>query len=851
MRRSLFETYTVQPTQRPRIRPNIYARIAQFSYAHGWLVLVFWMALSSGFLSLAILRATQTPQTHLQFNAASEVQKNLTTLNENFPNLDALVALSIINSDPVKLKQDRDNLIAKLSENQKDFDFVFSPGTGTYYDTHSILYHPIDEVKARVAYALSLRPLFTALAAAPTTESLSTLVNEVSASIELGRDPQGLDALFSESAAAVQALIKGEDRQVDWRKIAGLDVESRPNSALIFIMPKREPQNVASTEINRVVDAMPKSEGTTTIIDQPNIAVAKLPVSTSKQMIPGLIMMAILVFFAFLILLNDFALSMMIALPSLTVVALLSGLSAFSMPDKVVTLWPLFVATGIVATQASTRFSFAMVDVLQLGRGAESAVMLAAQRFGGELILLGLCSVAVWAGSFLLQDFYLVRIAILMIAASVLSAVVTLTLVPAIAGIFPNTPRWHAEEWIVSAVDLLFNNPIWNLLRRLLPLLALAGAVFGFWFATNALPRVSAQEDQAAVNLVAHSGKEAELIIAKLKSVPQAQAARWLGAFLPQQSDEKRQELQKLKESFQKITPLIPTATDLLREQIDTLQASLSAIANSPATRPELSQSAQEFRRSLVLLASTSSDHEIRALENRIFGSFNVLSDQADLLANLDSPNLETLDPKLSQFFLSPSEVYRIEVLPAQGITNVTLAQKLVELKFPVAHPAAVFAENFKLQKNYFTILLVALAGIICGALAVVTRNFIAVIATIVSVLTGGGMLLAFAIIEKPSTDIITLLSLASLANFLIYALAGGHLKASAQASTHSTALQNIEAWLPTGLLGALLIPSLLLNIEPPTSRLMWLTLSVICLTCISRFVFRPMAQFLDGSGAA
>jgi hypothetical protein len=847
MRRSLFETYSNPPSQKPRLRPNFYARLAQFSYANAWLVLCVWLIISAGLLTTAIIRASHTPQVPLRFSTLSEAQKNLATLTENFPNLNALIALNITNSDSTKLKQDRDSLIAKLNENPKDFELVFSPGAGAYYDTHAILYHSLDEVKARVAYAQSLNPLFSAIAEAPTTGSLATLVNEVSASIELGRDPQGLDALFSESAAAVQALMQGAERQVNWPKVAGLDVEPQPTSALIFIMPPLVSERSALVEINKIVDAFPKSEGTTTIVDQPSLPNATIPLHTSNQVLPGLIMMGIFLIFLFFILLGDFALSALIALPSICAVAMLYGLIAIGIPNKAIALWPLAVAVGILTTQLSTRSAFSMISGFHMARSKESAIMLSAQRQGAGLSLLGAGSIAVWAVYFLIQDDDFAKIATVMMAVTLLSLLLVLSLIPACVRLLPNLPIWRAEEWVFSAYNGLFNNRMWRWLRRVFAAISIAIALYGFWFSTGILKQNALQDNAATVNLVSHSTGEAEAIVAKLKSVPQAQAARWLGAFLPQQVDEKRSELQKLKGSFQKITPLIPTATDILRDQISTLNESLLAIANSPATRPELRQSAQEFRRSMELLTATSSDKDVRAFENRIFGSFNVVAEQAETLASLDRPSLATLDPKLRAFFLSPSDVYRIEVTPAPGVTNASLAQKLAALHLPVAHSFLVSEESAAQQKKDFTIILAALATVIVTVLALATRERGGFFASISVLVVGAGVLAAVTLLLKPSISAETLLSLAIFTNFIICIFGNAFLKTSQQHSANSDALHGVEAWFPALLLAAVLAPSLLLNLEPPENLLLWLTVVIAALTCVTAFLLRPITIFLRG----
>jgi hypothetical protein len=229
---------------------------------------------------------------------------------------------------------------------------------------------------------------------------------------------------------------------------------------------------------------------------------------------------------------------------------------------------------------------------------------------------------------------------------------------------------------------------------------------------------VKVKPAESTVNILATSTDEAEMIVAKLKEIPEAQAVRWLGAFLPQQVEEKQLVLSELKDQFPHITPLIPQDVDVLREHISTLQESLQAIGNATAARPQLKAAANEFRQSLELLAATSENKEVLAFENRVFGSFNVLPERSQAFVDMDKPTFNSFDERLRSLFLAADGTLRLEVSPQAGVSNEDLARKLSAERFHVAHPILAIdgADETRLQ-TYEMVLALAMCLAILAVL--------------------------------------------------------------------------------------------------------------------------------------
>lgn len=847
MRKSLFDNYAPQVATPPRLQPNIFARLARFSYHHSIMVLLSWCVLAAASTFWAVTQHSLKPQQALEFSAPSKSQKYLNDLNLNFPNLNSLIAINLSNDKPEILKADGVRVVSALESQKDNFDLVFAPGTGDYYDSHGILYHSLEDVKARVAYAKSLQPLFTAIAAAPTTESLATLVNEVSASIELGRDPQGLDALFLESAKSIQALMTGTERLVDWTTIAGLNIEVLPNSVLVFALPKSGNNAQSLAAVNNAIAQIPAGDGTATLVDQSaQITKQHENMPSQKNLWPAIAMALIFVGFALAAALGQFGLVTMIMAPVMLTLAIASGPFRFFAAEHVLSFWPIIAALLLMTAQSSARFSFIAVEALNVARSRESAVMLASQKQGRGLVLLTAAVMLIWCSLFALNNYNVSIPAFILVAAMAIGLLSTLTLIPALMNVQTMPAHWHAGEWLAPLHDAVFNNHVWRITRNLLALVAIVAAVSGFWFAPKILtPILPAIPIDTAVNILAETSSEAEAIVKKLKSVHEAQSVRWLGAFLPQQVGEKLAVLQELKDQFPRITPRIPQTSDILREEISTLQDSLQSIANSIATRKELRTAADDLRRSLELLDATSSNVEVMALENRIFGSFNVLADRAETLAKLDRPNLQTLDPQLKSLFLSGQNILRLEVTPIPGLSNAVLADVLAAQGFHVAHPALVAAEQLETQTQSAYLICSLSVVFSVFALLVATLELAPFLASLFTFAVFTGIILAalyrFQITPNPEP----LLIITAAAVFMTSVLVIAFQKKQIPSPVTSNAYYAVEAWLPVGLLVVISIPFAILNLNEVATRLgVFTAVCVLALLLVLSFL-RPLLQIL------
>ena len=845
-RHTLFDYSTVEEKPQ-KIQPNGFAKLARFAFRNAILVLVAWAVIAGTAVFLVSQKITTTVQLPIAFDANSLPTENLKLLNKNFPHLQSLVTITLNNKNPDILKQARDAFVSVL-ENQKDlFELVFAPGTGEYYDNHAMLYHSKEEIKARVAYALSLRPLFSAIAQAPSADSLSTLVGEVSVAIKRGRDPQGLDDLFRQSASSLQALMQGTKQPVDWTAIAGLNVDPSPTSALLLILPNPGQDEKALAFLKQNLNALGKHTATRATLGQSSSQNVRKQISliAPSLILQAAAMAALLTVLCLASVLGRANLVAMIALPVIAGLNISILSAAFIMPSNVTALWPIYAGVGFAALIMTARFAFAAVEAMAESRSAEIAVMLAAQKQGSGLLWQAAINIAVWAGFLMLWGQS--EAAITAIAAIGISATLcaNFTLIPAFANLFGSTLNWQAQAWISPLYAGLFGNRLWYLTRSLLTLTVLVAATAGLYFAPHALEGINFQtKSNPPVNILVRSAEEAQNSLLKLKTIPEASAVRWLGAFLPQDAEAKQLSLAPLKDQFPHIGSLSAQTSDDLRDQIAALQDSLTEIASLPTTRPQLRDAADEFRRSLALLSGTSNNAEIIEVENRLFGGFNALADRANFLAALEKPELKSLDPRLKSLFLSPDNIYRLEITPLPGVSNAQLAEILFKNNLPVAHPSLVAG----LQEQGL-IKIIAVVGTAACVLGLVLLSLslaegagiVSASLTVVILLSLFGGAIGLMKIKLQPELLFTGFTLLAL---LFSIIATTFLKAEISKQGSPGALHAVEAWLPAIMTLTCAVPIFLLGVETAKPAAINFIVGSALITATIGFILRPLTMF-------
>ena len=722
MRTSLFDELRARqfpPPPVPRLKPNLFARIARFAWSNATALLAFWalFACVGLLLSFAFAYHPKLSRLPLPLDAVtSQMEVN------DFAGLANLQTISLTNPDAATLASQRADLVASLHEKTDIYELVFAPGANEFYDDYAMLFRPLDEVKSRVAYALSLKPLFDAIAVAPNAQSMTTLVSEIAGAIQLGRGSQGVSDLLTQAATSVQALANGEDMPLDWAKVAELNLADTSQAATILALPKPGQEALARHNTTKLLSVLRDSSATRTQLFQAAAGQAK-PVPQQPELLRILAAGCIGISFVGLLLavfLGTLRMVSVVCAPMLVLVAPTLAAFFYLGGGDWLSYWPALFAVLFCVLLLALRFVFLLGAQAANTPINQTSSMIVAQAEGARFLMLVATLVAPWIVLPVLQHALLGTALIVIAVLVILAPICILTLTVALLRFWPNALDWRASEWLVPAHQALFETRYWKIVAPTLGGLIVIGCLA---FAVSSSGGKEGLQSDAAVSIVAQDRDSVERAIGRLKSFSGARAVRWLGMFLPDAVDEKRAALHELAGKFPRITPVLSEAPADLRDQIDTMQESLSRIAKMAAADKTLADSADQFRRSLALLAASENDQPITQLENRLFGGFNRLADRAEQLSTLVPLNVDTLPTELQRLFGQGKGPYRIEIDAAPGTSNAQLAVTLDQAGFQVIHPAALQARFDSQKQSSLVKLFLLSSGLLVLTLFVTFRS--------------------------------------------------------------------------------------------------------------------------------
>jgi len=192
-----------------------------------------------------------------------------------------------LSADKTDLAQNAAQFVARrLKAQEANISDVFIPGLGTFYDRFGFLYLETAEISARVDRVKRLGPLFQAIAASPNLAGLSTLVNKIAEAVQKGRSPQGLETLFGEMSVTIKKQVAGNPASLDWRRVAGLKVESKSKDWVVVVHPREGRLQEARIAIEGLTASLRKSQpGLKISNDFPTEARANETGSTGRQIV--------------------------------------------------------------------------------------------------------------------------------------------------------------------------------------------------------------------------------------------------------------------------------------------------------------------------------------------------------------------------------------------------------------------------------------------------------------------------------------------------------------------------------------------------------------------------------------
>ena len=714
---------------RQRLKANGFARLARFSVENRYVV--------AGFYLLVALLCTAFAAVYLKFDPDAGPRVTLdaqtlavqTELEKHFPGIESTLLAIVESREPETALSQAQAVATSLAERGDLFDTAFVPGTGAFYRSNALLFHDVEDVRARIDGVLRMQPLYQALAAAPDIPGLVILVTEVGRAVEQGRSPPGFEAMMFAAAATFEGEVRGNPRPINWPVLAGLGGEARSQRWFVLASPRPGQEREAAAFAARASDGM---QGVNWL--WPRRALGDVPNPLRDFAVPA----GLSIFVTLTLLgagLGSFRLSIAVAMCGGVTLAVAAAVAATIGRSLDGAAWSY--ATAVLAPVLVSGAVIVIARVQTHARGVTGlhATMMAAQRHGGLISAFILLFCAFWISWLVRQLPSLSQFGMIAIAGAVTAWLTVVTLLPAVLALLeraepPSEPHWLDEALSIESSHHARN--VFDILAMFVLATAVFSAVFlpGVRFGERQLPAhpgplLATPDARGAVHIIVPRGDAANLV-AVLSRLPEVGAVRTIGQFMPSDVPQKLEQLRRL-EGFVTVEPLQrdPPAEELLRNSLVELERQLTAIATGPATSAGLRDAALRLRRAVSQFADAETgaptSARILELEQSLFGGLGNLSLAATRLAAATTapPRIEDLDPALLRRFVSPDALWRIEVMPKPETGVLSFAAAL-RRAYPAAagEPVAALARNEIIHHETLLALAAAAVGSAILALA-------------------------------------------------------------------------------------------------------------------------------------
>ena len=667
-----------KPLTRPRIRPNIFSRLARYCIARPMPVLLIAAFFITAAATLAALGTRVDFTRPIEIAVDPITQSARARFQTEFPTVASLMVVRL-SADKTNLAQNAAQFVARRLEAQEaDISQVFTPGLGPFYDRFGFLYLEATDISARVDRIKRLGPLFQAIAASPNLAGLSTLVNEIAEAVQKGRSPQGLETLFQQMSVTIKKQVAGKPAPLDWRHVAGLKVESKSKDWVVVVHPRKGRLQEARIAIEGLTSSLLKSQpGLKISTDFPPEARANETGSTGRQIVICLLLSVLFFLPLVLTTLRNIRSIVLFTLPPLVAVA-----TAFAAASFLTPVLDQATATLAFATLLPV-MGFSIPMVAALGKpgatgASTSLIMLAAHETGPLLLALAGMVCATWLLWTLLGLAGMASISAIVILATLAGLAATLLLVPTLASLMPKPEDGPPADLYDQATTQNIR-AIWHKLRPPLAVLLMAASLFCIVFLSSLNFSVSglniSTDDTSGTSrglqFIVEGESAAAKLVQDLQQIPEVGTVRWMGTFLPQQVGQKRKILRGLAGTMPAINDGSSIGPYDLIENLRELEAGLRVIADGAGIDEGLRASAHELRRSLAVLTNTAKTPEQTAveLEHLLFSGFGELAKTAAELSRLSAPKLSDFNPNLRTLYVSSSDKWRLEALPRRAIT--------------------------------------------------------------------------------------------------------------------------------------------------------------------------------------
>lgn len=665
---------------RPKLRPNVFARLARFAALRSATIVLVAGLLGLACAAFALMKISIDPDRPPVISLDEQTADRQAELDRLFPGVEQTFLAIVTSGDPETARQQALALAVTLGERTKLFVSAFVPGTGEFYERNALLYRDVADVRARVNILLQLEPLYHALAAAPDLPGFTALVSEIANAVEQGRSPPGLATVLQAVSSIIEGEVKGKSRPLRWSALAGIDGQVQAKRWYVLATPRPGMEREAAVAARQASNGM---EGVSWV--WPRRALATAPNTLRDFVVPAALSVLLVTTLLAGVLASFRQSAAVMGCAAIVLsgtgaaVALMDGpLDGATWSFALAVLSPVLLSGSVVAT--------AYGHERMRGLSSLQAVMMAAQRQGGLVSAAIAVIAAIWSAWLFCQLPSLNKFAAIALFGGALSWIVSVIVLPAAlqftASKEPEVPlHWLTEEKAMEAAR--YSARAYDVVAILLLAVVVFSAVFlpAIRFGESQLPAkppplLETPDARGSVHILAAQEQVSELV-ARLSALPEVGAIRTAEQFLPANAAENISELKQLA-AFTPFMAMSRKSVDesARRESLVELQEHLSVIADASASAPELRAAAIRLRGavSLFIKSSTESETALEQLEAALFSDLGSVSKLAERLIVLAPPAVSDLEPRLLRRFVSEQGIWRIEVMPRNGTGELSFA---------------------------------------------------------------------------------------------------------------------------------------------------------------------------------
>jgi hypothetical protein len=345
------------------------------------------------------------------------------------------------------------------------------------------------------------------------------------------------------------------------------------------------------------------------------------------------------------------------------------------------------------------------------------------------------------------------------------------------------------------------------------------------------------------LQFLANDEKSAQALVNDLKAIPEIGTVRWMGAFMPQNVEQKQNILRNLKGSLDIANVGGSVGPNDLGSDVQAIESGLRVISDVAGTDVGLASSAHQFRRSLAVLFNTSDPNtpvEVE-LEKLIFAGFAELPKRVDEIAMLQAPALTDFDENLRKQFVSEAGHWRVEALPRRIIAEKNFINSVQHLSVKPLGPLVLA------QSELNTLQSIPAGHLTIGLLIALMLAFAYLQKVLEWFIVGVGTLMPLAIYAALAVTTDTVIYPLTIPAIVIASAANVNMTLLTVAHRRKTATARLDLIFPVALVLAIVVPLQFVQIREFAQFSRSLVALLLCSLVFNGVVVQQLLTWLDG----